>query len=214
MAFLTPSLFPGTFCWEDSDVDPLTIIHDPIFAPVKPYNFACSLKQAMELYWIGQVYNLEGTSFWSVLNTTTQHTGDNQINQNTWGLKDKMSEILCTNSGTGQTREGIVTDDNGARVSQNELSLGIVTHRTLAGTLYRIRKYKDLYYPLVVARIGVMSAGGFPYTEPNIGGSGTVEFQFLDGSKIEGIGTNVSQIPDSQVSGSMAISILTNRQNS
>ena len=92
------------------------------------------------------------------------HSGLNQIEEGYWGFVDEMTDILCSDKGTRQNREGIKTQDDITIIEQNSLALEIATNRQIGDTNYRIRKFDGKWYPLVTARIGDMAVGQFPYT--------------------------------------------------
>lgn len=211
MAFIYPGYFPSG-CWEESDIDPLTIIDNPLFAPFKPYNFALTLEQAMEIIWKVKEWDISGSTSWvsinepaNVYNYTT--TGVNKISPNSFGQYALMSEIICTEiASTIQTRNVNRTLHSTTITILDGATLFIpLTITRPNGNIYGVKRYENRWYLPISAIIGQLGIAAFPQTSSSLA-SGSVTIEFLNGTTvISNSVTNVSQIPDTVASGNILI---------
>lgn len=238
MSFKSPRLFPG-LCWEDSAIDPRTIIINNIN---QPYQFAFTLKQAMELLWVGQVFSVKGVTslynYFSQADITFTATGKDIVNPNSLGELNTMTKEVCYGNappiiegqgivhypvGVSQKVEYNVSSVgyNATIIDDFGLLIGVGYPSTLGTYNLRILRWKDpsknnqeFWFLPISCRIGEVGLGN--YTNLNPIPSSKVTIKFLDGSSVSVVGGYNGFVPAydlSKSTGNIEVSVLTKRQN-
>ena len=210
MAFIFPSLIPAG-CIEEIDEDPAEMIFSAgVFPSFNPYNFKFTLDELMYLIWKVKTWDALGSSTWSpAFGPSRTDTIDSELQEslfyspNLYG-KEKMSDLVCLGDGTSFFIAGEAqTQSSGGSPGACEFSAIYNSQPDFFNNIYKIYKYDGDYYLPIFASIQFIS-----FTKrfsPSLA-SGSLTISFGGTTKTSNSCFNISQTPDSNVSGSLFLS--------